>query len=93
MGDDGPRARHDTAQHRDLALVHPPPTPIGNHVTIHVGHVTHAVRQQGGPQGFGGIDELKVPEKLTEGRTVIARAKQCRQRMLMGIEYGQGLNA
>ena len=34
MGDDGLRARHDAAPHRDLALVHRHPRPIGDHVPI-----------------------------------------------------------
>ena len=37
MGNNCVRARHNAAQHGDLALVHRPPAPIGNHVAIDIG--------------------------------------------------------
>ena len=36
MGNHGLRARHDAAQHGDLALVQGHPAPIGDHVTIDI---------------------------------------------------------
>ncbi len=44
MGDHGLRTRHDAAKHGDLALVHRPPAPIGDHVPIDIDERSCLVR-------------------------------------------------
>ena len=66
VGDDGLRARHDTAEHGDLPLVHRRPTPIGDHVPIDIGHLPSLVRYQRRQQCLGGPDAFELPEKLTQ---------------------------
>ena len=66
MGNHGLRARHDAAQHGDLALVHGPPAPIGDHVPIDIDDLARLCRYQRRHQGLGGADALKLPQKLAQ---------------------------
>ena len=66
MGDHGLRARHDAATHGDLALMHRPPAPIGDHVSINVDDWARLGRSQYRHQGHGGMHTLKLPQKLTQ---------------------------
>jgi hypothetical protein len=43
MGDHGLRARHDATQHGDLALMHGPPAPIGDHMPIDIDELARLV--------------------------------------------------
>ena len=44
MGNHGLRARHNAAQHSDVALVHCEPAPIANHVPIDIDALPHMLR-------------------------------------------------
>ena len=44
MGDHGLRARHDAPQHGDLAFMHGPPAPIGDHMPIDIDELPRLVR-------------------------------------------------
>ena len=57
-------ARHDAAQHRDLALVHGHATPIGDHVPIDIDYLADLLWYQRGHQCRSGIDAFKLPQKL-----------------------------
>jgi hypothetical protein len=91
MGDHGLRARHDAAQHGDLALVHGPPAPIRDHVPIDIDGLAHRVCYQHWHQGLGGTDALELPQKLPQRCAVIATPQQGLERMLAGIEPGEAV--
>src|SRR5882672_4938009 len=93
MGYRGLRARHDAAQHGDLAFVHGHPAPIGDHVTIDISDRGRLGRYQGGQQRLGSTHAFKLPQKLTQRGTVIPPAKEGYKRMLMGIERGESVDA
>ena len=93
MGDDSVRARHNAAQHGDLALVHRRPAPVGNHVPIDIGDPTGLVRHQRGQQRRCSINAFELSQKLTQRGAVIAPAKQRLERMLVGIKRGEALDA
>ena len=89
MGNHGLRARHDTAQHRDLALVHGAPAPVGNHVTIDIDDRPCLVRYQHRHQGLGGVHALQLSQKLAQRCTLIPMANQRLERMLTAIELAE----
>ena len=93
MGNHGLRARHDAAQHGDLALVHGQPAPIGDHVPIDIDDWARLGRYQRGQQDLGGTHTFKLSQKLTQRRAVIAPAKERCERMLMGIERAEAVDA
>jgi hypothetical protein len=66
MGNHGLRARHNAAQHGDLALVHGHPAPIGDHMTIDIGDWARLGRYQCGQQHLGGTHTFKLSQKLTQ---------------------------
>lgn len=66
MGNHGLRTRHDAPQHGDLALVHWPPAPVGDHVSIDLDDVPHLLRYQRRHQGLGGPDAFQLPKKLAQ---------------------------
>ena len=92
MGNHGLRARHDAAQHRDLALVHRPPAPRGDHVPIDIDDLPHLLRYQRRQQGRVGPDTLKLPKKLAQGCALIAPAKPRLERMLVGIKRAEAVD-
>ena len=66
MGNHALRARHDTAQHRDLALMHRAPAPIGDHVPINIDDRPCSVCSQRRHQRLGGVHALKLSQKLAQ---------------------------
>ena len=60
---------------------------------IDLGDLALLRRHQRRHQRRGGIDALELPQKLTECRALISPAHECLERMLLGIQGGECVDA